>query len=83
MDYQSGAEFWLKPGGLGRHDVARIGNIHKLFHGDRIECQSHLHLTAVNTALEFSKTAYATNKINPLVAAQVLYTKQLVQNQVL
>ena len=32
VDCEAGAELWLEPGGLRRHDIARIRDVHKLLH---------------------------------------------------
>ena len=45
VDYQSRAQLGLKPGGLGGHDVAGVGNIHELLHRHGIEGEGHLHHT--------------------------------------
>lgn len=82
MDYKAGTELGLEPCGLWRHNVARIGNVHELFHGNGIKGKSHLHLAAVNALLQFAKTAYAADKVNALVAAQVLDAEKLVKNKV-
>ena len=36
VDGKTALEFWLKPGGLRRHDVAGVCDVDKLFHRDRI-----------------------------------------------
>ena len=72
----------FKPRGFRRHDVARIGNVHQLLHGNRIECQRHLHFAAVHTFLQFTQSADTAHKVDTLVRAQVLDAENLVQNQV-
>ena len=81
MDHQSRAEFRLKPSGLRRHDFATIGNVHDLLHGDRIEGQSHLHLSAIYTALELSKSTQAAHEVDALTATQILDAQQFVEYQ--
>ena len=36
VDGQAAAELGLKPGGLGRHDIAGVGNVDELLHGHRV-----------------------------------------------
>ena len=67
MDNQSTAQFGLKPRRLGRHDVARISNVHQLLHADRIECESDLHLSAIYTALQLTQATDAAYEVNALV----------------
>ena len=40
MNHQSRTQLRLKPSCLGRHDVARIGDVHQLLHGNGIEANA-------------------------------------------
>ena len=64
MNHQSRTQLRLKPSCLGRHDVARIGDVHQLLHGNGIEGQCHFHLTAVDTLLQFTQTANTPYEVN-------------------
>ena len=82
MDYQSRAQLGLKPGGLGGHDVAGVGNIHELLHRHGIEGEGHLHLTAVDAALEFAEATDTTDEVDALVLAQVAQAEDVVEDEV-
>ena len=82
MYRKTAAELWLEPCGLGRHDIARVGNADELVHGDGIEGEGHFHLAGVNAAGEFSKTADTAHEVNSLVCTEVLDAKNLVQYKV-
>ena len=72
VDKYAAPELGLKPGGLGRHDGAGIGNIHQILHGSRIHGKCHLHFTAVypvSKTLQATDTAY---EIDPLVGTGIL-----------
>ena len=72
----------FEPRRLGWHDVTRIGNVHQLFHADRIESQSHFHFTTVHTLLQFTQTADSAYEVDSFVRTEVLDTEYLVQNEV-
>ena len=75
-------QFGFEPSRLGGHDVARVGNIHELFHRDGVEGESHFHLSAVDTAFQLFETAYAAYEVDAFVAAQVGDAQNVAQNQV-
>ena len=79
---ESRTQLRFEPRRLGRHDVARVGNIHQLLHADRIEGQSHLHLTTVHTLLQLAQPADTAHEVDALVRTEVLDTEYLVQNEV-
>ena len=56
---------------LGGHDVAGVGNIHELLHRYGIEGESHLYLSAIDTALELAQATDASDEVDALVLAQV------------
>ena len=56
---------------LGGHDVAGVGNVHELLHRYGIEGEGHLHLPAIDTALEFAQATDASDEVDALVLAQV------------
>ena len=72
MDDESGAKFGFKPSGLRRHDVARVCDVHDLFHGDGIEGQCHLHLSAVHTTFQLTQSADTAHEVDALVGTKVL-----------
>ena len=51
VDHQTGSEFRLKPSGLGRHDVAGVGDVDDLLHAHRIEREGDFPVTAFEPAL--------------------------------
>ena len=71
MDDEARTQFGLKPGSLGRHDLATVGNVDDLLHGHGIEGQSHLHLATVNTTFQFAQAADTANEVDALVGTQV------------
>lgn len=82
VDGEAGTEFRLEPCGLRRHYVSGVGDVDELLHRDWVEGESHLHLTVVNPAAQLAKASDATNEINPLVRAQILYPKHFVKHEV-
>ena len=72
MDHHTRTEFRLEPGGLRRHDVARIGNVDELLHGNRVECESRLHLAAIDTLLQLFQAANTADEIDPFRRPQIL-----------
>ena len=82
MDHHTRTEFRLEPGGLRRHDVARIGNVDELLHGNRVECESRLHLAAIDTLLQLFQAANTADEIDPFRRPQILDVEQLVEYQV-
>ena len=82
MNNEARAKFGLEPGGLGWHDVARIGDVHKLIHRNGIEGKGYTHLTAIDTALEFAKTTQTAYEVDALVATKVLDAEDTVENEV-
>ena len=69
VDYEAGSELGLEPCGLRRHDVAGVGDVDELIHCNRIEGESHLHLTAVNTFLELFESTDTAYEVDSFVAA--------------
>ena len=49
MDNQSAPQLGFKPCGFWGHDIAGIGNIDKLLHGNRIQSKSCFHFTTIDT----------------------------------
>lgn len=82
MNNEAGTQFRFEPSRLGRHDVAGIGNVHQLLHGDRIKGQRDLHLATVDTALQFSQPTDSTYEIDTLIRTEVFYTQDFIQDQV-
>ena len=82
VDDKSRAQFRFKPCSLRRHDIAGIGNVDDLTHGNWIKSQGHLHLAAVDTLLELAKTTDATNEVDALVGAQVHDAEDVAQDVV-
>ena len=66
MNSQPAPELRLKPCCLRRHDVAGVGNVHELFHGDRIEGESDSHLAAVHSAGQLAESADTSHEIDSL-----------------
>ena len=50
VDREAGAELGLEPCGLGRHDVAGVGDVDELLHRDRVEGEGDLHFAGVHAA---------------------------------
>ena len=82
MDDETRAQLGLKPSGLGRHDLATVGNVDNLLHGYGIEGQGHLHLATVNATFQFAQSANATNEVDALVGAQVGNAQDVAQDVV-
>ena len=82
MNYQSRTQLRFEPSGLGRHDIAGIGNVHQLFHGHRIKRQSHFHLTAVHPLLQFAQPADTADKVDTLVGTEVFDAEHFIQYQI-
>ena len=82
MNHETRAELRLEPSGLGWHDVARIGDVHKLIHRNGIEGKGHTHLAAIDTTLEFTKTTQTAYEVDALVATKVLDAEDTVENKV-
>lgn len=82
MNHQPRTQLRLKPSCLGRHDVARIGDVHQLLHGNGIEGQCHFHLTAVHPLLQLFQTTDATYKVDTLVGTEVFDAKHFIQYQI-
>ena len=80
--HKAGAQFRLEPSGFGRHDVAGVGNVDNLFHGNGIESKSHFHLAAVHTTFQLAQSADTANEVDTLVGTQVFDTQHFVQNKV-
>ena len=49
MNNQSAPQLGFKPCGFWGHDIAGIGNIDKLLHGNRIQSKSCFHFTTIDT----------------------------------
>ena len=69
MHHKAASEFWLKPCGLGGHDVAGVGNVHYLLHADWIQSQCHLHFAGIYPPLQFFQATQAANEVYALVLA--------------
>ena len=82
MNHQARAQFRLKPSGLGRHDVAGVGDVDDLLHAHRIERESDLHLTAVHTTFQLAEATDTANEVDALVGAEVLDAQNLVEDKV-
>ena len=72
VNHQARAQFRLKPSGLGRHDVARVGDVDDLLHAHWIEREGHFHLTAIDATLKLAEATDTANEVNALVGAEVL-----------
>ena len=81
MNHQAAAQFGLKPGCLGRHDLTAVGNVHNLLHGDGVESQCGTHLTAVHAAFQFAETTQSANEVDALGGTQVADVQNLIENQ--
>ena len=82
MDCETGTELRLEPCGLRRHDVAAVGDVGELLHGNRIKRESDLHLTIVHAAGKLAETTDSTYEINAFVRTEILDTQNLVKNQI-
>ena len=82
VDYEAGTELGFEPCGLRRHDVAGVGDVDELVHGDWVEGEGHLHLTAVNTFLELFESTDAPNEVDALVAAEVGDAEDITEDKV-
>ena len=81
MHYQSAAQLWFKPSGLGRHNVTAVGYVHNLLHTNGIQGKRHLHFATVHSAAQFVQAAQSAHKVNTLARAQVLYVQDVVQDK--
>ena len=75
MDCEPAPQFRLEPCSLGRHYLTRVCYVHKLFHRDRIEGESHGHLPGIHPAGKLSKAADASHEINTAIRTQILDAK--------
>lgn len=82
VDHETGAELRLKPGSLRGHDVAGVGDVDELIHGDGVEGEGHLHLAAVDTTFQFAKTTDTADEVDALVAAQVGDAEDVAQYEI-
>ena len=82
VDNKTRAQFRLKPSGLGRHDVARVGDVDDLLHAHRIEREGDFHLTAVDATFQLAEAADTANEVDALVGAEVFDAKHLVEDEV-
>ena len=82
MNHETRAELRLEPSGFGWHDVARIGDVHKLIHRNGIEGKGNTHLAAIDTTLEFAKATQTAYEVDALVATKVLDSEDTVENEV-
>ena len=82
MDYNAATQLRLKPSGLGRHNVAAVGDVDKLLHRNRIECKSNLHLATVNPLLQLAQAADTTHEVDAFVPAEVFDAEYLVKYEV-
>lgn len=82
VDYETASEFRLKPCGLGRHNITGIGDIDELVHGYGVEGESHLHFTAVNSALQFTEATDTAYEVDSLVATEVSDSEDVTENEV-
>ncbi len=81
MYHKSRAQFRLKPCGLRRHDIAGVGDIHYLFHGNWIKGEGCTHLAGIDTAFQFAKTAKTSHKVYALAGTQVSYLENVLQDK--
>ena len=82
MDNNTAAQLRLKPSGLGRHNVAAVGDVDELLHRNGVECKGYLHLTAVHPLLQLAEASDTTNKVDAFVPAEILDAQHLVQHEV-
>lgn len=82
VDYEARTELRLKPGCLRGHDVSRVGNVHKLLHGNGIEREAKTHLATVYPALQFAQPADSSDEIDAFIAAKVVDAEDVAQDQV-
>ena len=82
MYCEAGPQFRLKPCGLRRHDVSAVSDVGKLFHGNRIQSESNLHFTIVNTTGEFTETSDTADEVNAFVSTEILDSQYLVKNEI-
>ena len=82
MDNEARAQFRLEPSGLWRHNVASVGNVDDLFHGNGIECESNLHFAVVHATFQLAEATDTANEVDALVGAEVLDAEDGVQDMV-
>ena len=83
MSDNSGAKLGLKPRGLGRHNLSRIGNAHKVLDRDRIKGEGDLEFTRINQLLQLGRAPYPPDKIYTLVPARIPYAQYRIQKIIL
>ena len=71
VDEESRTQFRLKPGGLGRHDFPRIGDVDELLNGGRIHGESDGPISAVDAPFKFLCATDSADEINAIVRAGI------------
>src|SRR5690606_14465948 len=83
MHKQPTLQLRLKPRGFGRHHLPRIRNRHQALDGGWVQCEGHFPFAGVDTLLQFTQAADATDEVDALVAARVVDAQQRGQQIVL
>ena len=81
VDDETAAELGLEPCGLGRHDVAGVGNVHDLIHADGEEGKGCYHLAAIDAALEFAVATETADKVDALAGAEVADLEDILEDE--
>src|SRR4029077_18145178 len=71
VDEQSVAQLRFEPRGLGRHDVAGVGDGHQVADADRVQRESERRLARIDEPFELARAARAADEVNPLVRTDI------------
>ena len=83
MNQQAVAELGFKPGALGRHNLASVGDVHELIEGGRIHGKGAGAFTAIDALHEFAETTDATDKVDALGSTRIVNVEERLQHELL
>lgn len=76
-------ELWFKPGALGRHDSAFVGDAHQIFDAGRVHGKSDRVFSAVNHLDQFSNATNASHEADPIAFTWIINGQQGRQDVIL
>ena len=82
MNNNARAQLWLEPSGLWWHNIARVGDVDKLAHRNRIESEGSLHLARVNSLLQLAQATNTTYKVDAMRGAQIFDTENFIEYKI-
>src|ERR1051325_7562416 len=83
MNQEAVSKLGLEPGGLGRHDAARVRDLQEVFDGRRVERKGDGSFSFINEPFELRRAARSADEINALVRAHVLDAEHRVKQVIL